>query len=94
MRPKNGVSETTQMLSSYKVPFQGPALTNPVCAPNEVCAISPQPPHLVTDELPLLLIVILSQQPGFVRRQVHRILQGERKEHQVAGQGLGGSRCG
>lgn len=31
--------------------------------------------YLVTDQIPLLLVVILSQQPGLVRRQVHRTLR-------------------
>lgn len=34
----------------------------------------PQAPHLVTDEVPLLLVVVLAQEPGFVRGQVHRAL--------------------
>jgi hypothetical protein len=33
--------------------------------------------YLVTDQIPLLLVVILSQQPGLVRRQVHRALRRE-----------------
>lgn len=38
----------------------------------------PQAPHLVTDEVPLLLIVILAQEPGFVGGQVHRALGADR----------------
>lgn len=30
--------------------------------------------HLVTDQVPLLLIVVLPEEAGFVGRQVHRIL--------------------
>lgn len=31
--------------------------------------------HLVTDQVPLLLVVVLSEEPGFVWRQVHGILK-------------------
>lgn len=31
--------------------------------------------HLVADQVPFLFIVILSEEPGFVWRQVHRILK-------------------
>lgn len=31
--------------------------------------------HLVTDQIPLLLIVILSEEPGLVWGEVHRILK-------------------
>lgn len=33
--------------------------------------------YLVTDQIPLLFVVILPQQPGLVRRQVHRTLRRE-----------------
>lgn len=39
---------------------------------------SPEAPYLVTDELPLLLVVVLPQEPGFVGRQVHGILWRDR----------------
>ena len=35
--------------------------------------------HLVADQVPFLLIVILSEEPGFVWRQVHRILKYKTK---------------
>lgn len=38
---------------------------------------SPQTPYLVTDQIPLLLIVILPQEPGLVGRQVHGALRRE-----------------
>ena len=33
------------------------------------------PPHLVTNEVPFLLIVILPQETGLVRREVHGALR-------------------
>lgn len=33
--------------------------------------------HLVTDQVPLLLVVVLSEEPGFVWRQVHGILKNK-----------------
>lgn len=61
------------------------AAQTPAHALNRVPAASPPGrPYLVADELPLLLVVVLPQQPGFVGRQVHRILQGE-KESQREG---------
>lgn len=37
----------------------------------------PQAPYLVTDQIPLLLIVILPQEPGLVGGQVHGALRRE-----------------
>lgn len=37
--------------------------------------------HLIADEFPLLLVVILPQQSCFVRRKIHRVLR-ERKKGQ------------
>ncbi len=37
--------------------------------------------HLVADQVPLLLIVVLSEEPGFVWRQVHRILKIKNVKH-------------
>jgi hypothetical protein len=34
-------------------------------------------PYLVTDQIPFLLIVILPQKPGLVRRQIHGALRKE-----------------
>lgn len=39
----------------------------------------PQIPYLVTDQIPLLLIVVLPQEPGLVRGQVHGALRREPK---------------
>lgn len=39
--------------------------------------------HLVADQVPLLLIVILSEEPGFVWRQVHRILENRKKHLKI-----------
>lgn len=40
----------------------------------DACTLS----NLVTDQVPLLLVVILSEEAGFVRRQVHGILKDKR----------------
>lgn len=45
-------------------------------APPDLAKLMPSS-YLVADEVPLLLAVILSQQPGLVRRQVHGALRRE-----------------
>lgn len=46
------------------------------------CQMNVTDAHLITDEFPLLLVVILPQQTCFVRRKIHRVLQ-ERKNIRV-----------
>ncbi len=43
--------------------------------------------HLITDEFPLLLVVILPQQSRFVWREIHRVLK-ERKRSELIGCGI------
>lgn len=43
----------------------------------------PQTPYLVTDQIPLLLIVVLPQEPGLVRGQVHGALRREPKSAEL-----------
>lgn len=51
-------------------------------SPNETILWGTTQTHLVTDQIPLLLIVILAEKFHLVRRQVHGILQRKKREGQ------------